>query len=187
LTPIALDPAHPFPRVVNKSLNFLVALEGQDSFGRNTDLAVVQAPRSLPRVVQLPEHLTNKGETSFFLLSSLMQAFVYELFPGIKVTGCYQFRVTRNSDLFVSEDDITDLRSALEGELSTRHLGDAVRLEVTQSMPDQLMERLKQECQLNDEDCYRVSGPVNLVRLFQLSELINRPDLKYLSSNTKTP
>ncbi len=179
ITPIALDPAHPFPRVINKSLNFLVSLEGKDSFGRNANLAVVQAPRSLPRVVKLPSHLESNGETSFILLSSFMQAFVQELFPGIKVTGCYQFRVTRNSDLFVSEDDITDLRSALEGELSTRHFGDAVRLEINHSIPDNLLERLKSECQLNDADCYRVNGPVNLVRLFQIPDLIDRPDLKY--------
>ncbi len=179
ITPIALDPAHPFPRVINKSLNFLVSLEGKDSFGRNADLAVVQAPRSLPRLVKLPNHLNSNSETSFILLSSFMQAFVHELFPGIKVTGCYQFRVTRNSDLFVSEDDITDLRSALEGELSTRHFGDAVRLEVNDKIPLKLLERLKNECQLNDADCYLVNGPVNLVRLFQMPDLIDRPDLKY--------
>ncbi len=128
LTPIALDPAHPFPKVINKSLNFLVTLQGQDSFGRKPHLAVVQAPRALPRVVRMPAHLESNGETCFVLLSSFMQAFVPELFTGMEVTGCYQFRVTRNSDLFVSEDDMTDLRSALQGELSTRHLGDAVRL-----------------------------------------------------------
>ena len=179
ITPIALDPTHPFPRVINKSLNFLISLEGKDSFGRNADLAVVQAPRSLPRLVKLPHHLESNGEISFILLSSFMQAFVHELFPGIKLTGCYQFRVTRNSDLFVSEDDITDLRSALEGELTTRHFGDAVRLEVNDKIPLKFLERLKNECQLNDADCYLVSGPVNLVRLFQMPDLIQRPDLKY--------
>ena len=187
ITPIALDPAHPFPRVINKSLNFLVSLEGKDSFGRNASLAVVQAPRSLPRLVKLPNHLVSSGETCFILLSSFMQAFVHELFPGIKVTGCYQFRVTRNSDLFVAEDEITDLRSALEGELSTRHFGDAVRLEVNHSIPEKLLDRLKIECQLNDADCYKVNGPVNLVRFFQLPDLIDRPDLKYDVVNPLLP
>jgi len=187
LTPIALDPAHPFPRVINKSLNFLVALEGKDSFGRNASLAVVQAPRSLPRVVRLPKQFETPGETSFILLSSFMQAFVGELFPGIKVTGCYQFRVTRNSDLFVSEDDITDLRSALQGELPTRHLGDAVRLEITANTPDNLVERILVESNLQESDCYRVNGPVNLVRLVQIPELIERPDLKFQIANPKIP
>jgi len=114
LTPIALDPAHPFPKVINKSLNFFVSLSGQDAFGREASLAVVQAPRSLPRVVPMPSHLCDAPH-GFVLLSSFMQAFVPQLFPGMAVTGCHQFRVTRNSDLFVDEDDITDLRSALQG------------------------------------------------------------------------
>ncbi len=187
LTPIALDTAHPFPRVINKSLNFLVALEGQDAFGRNADLAVVQAPRSLPRVVRMPPHLQGKNENQFILLSSFMQAFVAELFPGIKVLGCYQFRVTRNSDLFVSEDDVTDLRIALQGELPMRHLGDAVRLEMSSGIPDKLLQRLREENELLPSDCYHVNGPVNLVRLVQLPDLINRPDLKFMEVNPHIP
>ena len=186
LTPIALDPAHPFPRVINKSLNFLVTLEGKDAFGRNADLAVVQAPRSLPRVVRMPGHLCESADR-FIPLSSFMQAFVPELFPGIKVTGCYQFRVTRNSDLFVSEDDITDLRSALQGELPTRHLGDAVRLEITADAPDNLVDKLREVCDLLPEDCYLVNGPVNLVRLAQIPDLVNRPDLKFAENIPKIP
>jgi len=187
LTPIALDPAHPFPKVINKSLNFLVTLQGQDSFGRKPHLAVVQAPRALPRVVRMPAHLESTGETCFVLLSSFMQAFVPELFTGMEVTGCYQFRVTRNSDLFVSEDDMTDLRSALQGELSTRHLGDAVRLEVASGTPAELIQRLRVECDLNESDCYQVNGPVNLVRLFQVPDLIDRPDLKFVEVKPTIP
>lgn len=186
LTPIALDPAHPFPRVINKSLNFLVSLKGKDAFGRNADLAVVQAPRALPRVVKMPSHLS-QFKDSFIPLSSFMHAFVDELFPGIEVTGCYQFRVTRNSDLFVSEDDITDLRSALQGELPTRHLGDAVRLEINAGTPDELVERLRNECDLLPADCYRVNGPVNLVRLVQIPDLVDRPDLKFPSHTPALP
>ena len=187
LTPIALDPAHPFPRVLNKSLNFLVSLEGKDSFGRNAALAVVQAPRLLPRVVRMPKHLEGSGEICFIMLSSFMQAFVGVLFPGIKVNGCYQFRVTRNSDLFVSEDDITDLRSALQGELPTRHLGDAVRLEITSDTPDKLVERILDESNLQETDCFRVDGPVNLVRLIQIPDLTDRADLKFQEATPKIP
>ena len=178
ITPIALDPAHPFPKVINKSLNFLVTLEGKDSFGRKPTLAVVQAPRSLPRVVNLPEHLSPTPH-GFVLLSSFIQAFVGELFQGMTVTGCHQFRVTRNSDLFVSEDDITDLRAALQGELPTRHLGAAVRLEVTSEMPLELQEYLQNVEGLFDQDCYRVNGPVNLVRLVQIPDLVDIPKFKF--------
>ena len=178
LTPIALDPAHPFPKVINKSLNFFVTLDGEDAFGRTANLAVVQAPRSLPRVVPMPPHLSH-APNGFVLLSSFMQAFVPELFQGMTVTGCHQFRITRNSDLFVSEDDITDLRTALQGELPTRHLGDAVRLEITADMPDHLREYLLDAETLRSEDCYRVDGPVNLVRLVQIPDLVDRPDLKF--------
>ena len=178
LTPIALDPAHPFPKVINKSLNFLVTLEGKDSFGRKPKLAVVQAPRSLPRMVSLPEHLSTVPN-GFVLLSSFIQAFVPDLFKGMTVTGCHQFRVTRNSDLFVSEDDITDLRSALQGELPTRHLGDAVRLEITAEMPPELQEYLQKVEKLKDSDCYRVNGPVNLVRLVQIPDLVDIPKFKF--------
>ena len=178
LTPIALDPAHPFPKVINKSLNFFVTLEGEDAFGRSAELAVVQAPRSLPRVVMMPKHLSGATQC-FVLLSSFMQAFVPDLFQGMKVTGCHQFRVTRNSDLFVSEDDITDLRAALQGELPSRHLGDAVRLEIKSDMPQALTFYLLEVESLKPEDCYRVDGPVNLVRLVQVPDLIDRPDLKF--------
>ncbi|WP_423198498.1 MULTISPECIES: polyphosphate kinase 1 [unclassified Cupriavidus] len=178
LTPIALDPAHPFPRVLNKSLNFVVELSGKDAFGRDADLAIVQAPRALPRVVKMPEKLSGYPY-GFVMLSSFMQAFVHELFPAIEVLGCYQFRVTRNSDLFVSEDDITDLREALQGELPARHFGDTVRLEVSSDTPAPLARRLLLESGLAEQDLYRVSGPVNLVRLMQIPDLVDRPALKY--------
>ena len=180
LTPIVLDPAHPFPKVINKSLNFFVTLEGQDDFGRTPKLAVVQAPRSIPRVIQMPTRISQKPY-GIVILSTFMQSFVHELFPGMKITGCYQFRVTRNSDLFVSDDDISDLKESLKGELSTRHLGDAVRLEISSDIPDHLLKYLRKSCDLNSEDCYRVDGPVNLMRLMQVAEIVNRPDLKFPS------
>ena len=178
LTPIALDPAHPFPRVGNKSLNFIVSLTGKDAFGREANLAVVQAPRALPRVIQIPKRIS-ECEYSFVLLSSLVQSFVAELFPGLDILQAHAFRVTRNSELFVSDDEATDLREALQGELPTRHLGDAVRLEVSADTPHDLLEFLRLSTQLEATDCYRVNGPVNLVRLSQIPDFIDRPNLKF--------
>ncbi|CAM8354608.1 Ppk Polyphosphate kinase [Candidatus Methylopumilus planktonicus] len=186
LTPIVLDPAHPFPKVINKSLNFFVTLEGKDDFGRTPKLAVVQAPRSIPRVIQMPARISQKPY-GIVILSTFMQSFVHELFPGMKITGCYQFRVTRNSDLFVSDDDISDLKESLKGELSTRHLGDAVRLEISSDIPDHLLKYLRKSCDLNPEDCYRVDGPVNLMRLMQVADIVNRPDLKFPAHTPKLP
>ena len=179
LTPIGLDPAHPFPRVLNKSLNFVVELEGKDAFGRQAMMGIVQAPRALPRLVRMPEALSGYPH-GFVLLSSLMQHFVAELFPHLNVRSCNQFRITRNSELFVDEDEITNLRVALQGELPARHLGNAVRLEVSAETPPHMIRRLLDESQLNDRDCYRVNGPVNLVRLMQLPEMVDRPDLKFV-------
>ena len=179
LTPIGLDPAHPFPRVLNKSLNFVVELEGRDAFGRQAMMGIVQAPRALPRLVRMPEALSGYPH-GFVLLSSLMQRFVDALFPHLVVRSCNQFRITRNSELFVDEDEITNLRVALQGELPARHLGNAVRLEVSAETPPHMIRRLLDESELNDRDCYRVDGPVNLVRLMQLPEMVDRPDLKFV-------
>ena len=179
LTPIGLDPAHPFPRVLNKSLNFVVELEGKDAFGRQAMMGIVQAPRALPRLVRMPEALSGYPH-GFVLLSSLMQHFVDALFPHLVVRSCNQFRITRNSELFVDEDEITNLRVALQGELPARHLGNAVRLEVSAETPPHMIRRLLDESELNDRDCYRVNGPVNLVRLMQLPEMVDRPDLKFV-------
>ena len=134
LTPIGLDPAHPFPRPLNKSLSFMVTLDGKDAFGRSSGKAIVQAPRALPRVVRLPESHAD-APYEFVFLSSIIHAHMDELFPGMKATGCYQFRVTRNSDLFVDEEEIDDLLRAMEGELSSRRFGDAVRMELAEECP----------------------------------------------------
>jgi len=178
LTPIALDPAHPFPKVANKSLNFIVSLDGKDAFGRRARLAVVQAPRALPRVIQMPKNLA-KSDYGFVLLSSFVQKFVGDLFPGLTIVECHPFRVTRNSELFVSDDEVTDLRKALQGELPTRHLGDAVRLETSIDTPHALVERLRKENGLEPQDCYRIDGPVNLLRLSQVPDLVDKPGLKF--------
>ena len=179
LTPIGLDPAHPFPRVFNKSLVFAVELEGRDAFGRDARFAIVQAPRILPRIIKLPAELANGQGTTFVFLTSILHEHVQELFSGMTVLGCYQFRVTRNSDLFVEEEDVKDLRLALQGELPHRHFGDAVRLEVADDCPAQLVEFLLQQFGLGPADVYQVNGPVNLVRLMQLPSEVDREDLLY--------
>jgi polyphosphate kinase len=178
LTPIGLDPAHPFPKVLNKSLNFAVELAGKDAFGRNSDRAVVQAPRSLPRVIRLPAEIAG-CEYGFVFLSSILHAHVGELFPGMQVLGCYQFRVTRNSDLFVDEEENKNLREQLQGELPHRHYGDAVRLEVADNCSEEMRHFLLRQFGLGDEDVYQVRGPVNLVRLITVPDRVERPDLKF--------
>ena len=178
LTPIGLDPAHPFPRVYNKSLNFILPLSGHDAFGRKSTIAVVQAPRALPRLIKMPPAVSGQPN-GYILLTSLLRAFVGELFPGMEMQGCYQWRVTRNSDLFVDEEEVTNLRHALQGELSQRNFGSAVRLEIDQTMPRHIEEYLQKEFSLADADTYRVNGPVNLTRLMQICSAVHRPDLLF--------
>ena len=176
LSPLGLDPARPFPRIQNKSLNFIVRLEGKDAFGRDSELAIVQAPRSLPRVVPVP---IEGSARTLVLLTGIVHAFVQKLFAGIKVVGCYQFRVTRNSDLFVDEEEIDDLRRALEGELAHRRYGAAVRLETSNDCPADIVHFLLRQFTLSEVDTYSVPGPVNLNRLSAVYDLVQRPDLKY--------
>ncbi|MGH8670624.1 MAG: polyphosphate kinase 1 [Burkholderiales bacterium] len=178
LTPIGLDPAHPFPLVLNKSLNFAVELEGKDAFGRNSGTAVVQAPRALPRVIRLPERVA-ESEYDFVFLSSILHAHVGELFNGMQVTGCYQFRVTRNSDLFVDEEEVKNLRLALQGELPHRHYGNAIRLEIADICSQKMADFLLMQFNLGPHDLYRVHGPVNLVRLMDVPHWVDRPELKF--------
>lgn len=186
LTPIGLDPSHPFPRVLNKSLNFAVELDGKDAFGRSSNIAIVQAPRVLPRVIQLPEELAGCAH-GFVFLSSILHEFVGELFMGMTVLGCYQFRVTRNSDLFVDEEEITNLRTKLQGELPQRHFGNAVRLEVADNCSPAITEFLLSQFALQAVDLYRVHGPVNLVRLMQVPDWVERPDMKFRPFLPGTP
>ena len=178
LTPIGLDPSHPFPRVFNKSLNFAVELSGRDAFGRDSQRAIVQAPRVLPRIIKLPENIAD-GENTFIYLTSVLHQHVGELFAGLEVLGCYQFRVTRNSDLFVDEEEVKNLRIALQGELPQRHLGDAVRLEVADNCSEEMVQFLLAQFDLEEIDIYRVNGPVNLVRMMNVGDQVARPDLKF--------
>ncbi|MDD2686051.1 MAG: polyphosphate kinase 1 [Gallionella sp.] len=178
LTPIGLDPAHPFPRVLNKSLNFAVELQGKDAFGRTQARAIVQAPRVLPRTILMPPEISG-CEHGFVFLSSILHSHVGELFSGMEVLGCFQFRVTRNSDLFVDEEEVKNLRLSLQGELPQRHFGDAVRLEIADNCSPQIAEFLMREFELDPEDIYRVHGPVNLVRLMGIPDMVARDDLKF--------
>ncbi len=178
LTPIGLDPAHPFPRVFNKSLNFAVELTGRDAFGRDSQRAIVQAPRMLPRVIKLPDDVA-EGVNDFIFLTSILHQHVGELFSGMEVLGYYQFRLTRNSDLFVDDEEIKNLRLALQGELPQRHLGDAVRLEIADNCSEETLQFLATQFELDEVDIYRVNGPVNLVRLMNVPDLVARPDLKF--------
>lgn len=186
LTPIGLDPAHPFPRVLNKSLNFAVELEGKDAFGRNSGVAVVQAPRALPRVIRMPSEIAG-CEYGFVFLSSILHAHVNELFSGMQVKGCYQFRATRDSDLTVDDEDVKDLRVALQGELSHRQYGDGVRLEVADNCPDEMSSFLLGQFGLGQDDLYKVNGLVNLVRLMQIPDSVDRPDLKFTRYTPSIP
>ena len=186
LTPIGLDPAHPFPRVLNKSLNFAVELEGKDAFGRNSGVAVVQAPRALPRVIKLPPEIAG-GQNGFVFLSSILHAHVHELFTGMTVKGCYQFRVTRDTELSLDDEDAKDLRVALQGELSHRQFGDGVRLEVADNCPPEMTAFLLGQFGLTKDDLYQVNGIVNLVRLMQIPDFVDRPDLKFLPYTPSQP
>ncbi len=186
LTPIALDPAHPFPRILNKSLNFIVELDGVDAFGRHAGIAIVPAPRALPQLLKVPAGVS-RARHGLMLLTSIVQGFVGRLFPGLRLRSVHPFRVTRNSELFVDDEEITDLRAALQGELPQRHYGDAVRLEVSAGCPGPLVERLLREFQLTEADCYRVDGPVNLNRLSELIDTVDRPELKFASFEPAIP
>ena len=186
LTPIALDHARPFPRIFNKSLNFIVQLQGDDIFGRKTRIGIVQAPRILPRVIAVPPAVSGLAH-GLVLLTSIVQGFVGQLFPGMTVIGVHQFRLTRNSDLELDDVDVIDLRDAVEDELSERNFGEAVRLEVSRDTPTELIQFLADTFAISQDDCYEVDGPVNLMRLQQIIDLVPLPKLKYGNFVARVP
>ena len=186
LSPLGLDPVHPFPRILNKSLNFAVELEGRDAFGRDGDMALVRAPRSLPRIIRIPLAYS-QSEYEFVFLSDILHAFVNELFPGMKVTGCYQFRVTRNSELFVDEEEIEDLARALRGELLERGFAEAVRLETSRDCPAHVEAFLASKFGLESTEVYHCDGPVNLNRISAIHDLVERPELKCPAFKPRVP
>ena len=178
LSPLGLDPAHPFPKILNKSLNIVVVLKGRDAFGRAGHLAIVRAPRSLPRIIQLPEDVSG-GPHDFVFLSAVLSAFVDELFPGMKVEGAYQFRVTRNSELMVDEEEVDNIALALRDELAGRGYLRAVRLEIAEQCPKPIVRTLLENFDLPENAVYRINGPVNLNRVIQVYDLVQRPELKF--------
>jgi polyphosphate kinase len=178
LTPIGLDSAHPFPQVVNKSLNFVVELSGADAFGRESGIAIVKAPRVLPRIIRIPPAVAG-DDHAFVMLSSILHAHLHEMFPGRKVVGYSQFRVTRDADLWIDEEEVKNLRQALQGELPQRQFGSAVRLEVAAECPVPLAQFLLGQFGLNEADLYRCDGPVNIARLSSLVDQVDIPSLKY--------
>lgn len=179
ISPLGLDPSHPFPRLVNKSLNFIVQLEGKDAFGRDSGLAIIPAPRSLPRVIRLPAEVSQGEGDHFIFLSSIIHEFADKLFPGMEMLGCYQFRLTRNADLSFDQNEVEDLALTLRGELHSRRYGDAVRLEVAQKCPEPLVRFLLEQYKLSEDELYLVDGPVNLTRMMSMMGQIDRPELKF--------
>lgn len=186
LSPVGLDPAHPFPRILNKSLNFIVHLSGKDAFGRNSGRAIVQVPRSLAHIIEFPEEICESGRF-FVMTSSIIHRFIDELFVGMKVMGCYQFRITRNTDIFLDEEETDDLLRALEGELAYRQYGDEVRLEIADNMPDDQIEYLLSRSDLTEMDLYKVNGPVNMSRLTGLFDFVISHDLYFPAFVQNTP
>ena len=178
VSPLGLDPAHPFPRLVNKSLNFILSLDGKDAFGRDSGLAIVPAPRSLPRLIKVPQHILPEGD-NFVFLSSVIHAYVDEFFPGMSVTECHQFRVTRNSDLEMSNVEVEDFAMALKGELHSRRFGAATKLEVGEECPEKLTHFLLDHFDLTEDELFTLDGPVNLQRLMALFGMVDRPDLRF--------
>ena len=179
LLPVGLDPAHPFPQVANKSLNFIVKLGGQDAFGRDNSIAIVKVPRALPRVIKLPASVCAPGVQGFVLLTSVIRAHLESLFGDRPVEAFSQFRVTRDSELEVDEDDLTNLRQAMRTGLTTRHYGQAIRLEVVATCPEPLWRLLLDQFDLPPAALYRVNGPVNLVRLNQLIDQVDAATLRF--------
>lgn len=186
LSPLGLDPAHPFPKILNKSLNIIVVLEGRDAFGRAGHLAIVRAPRSLPRIIQLPEAVSG-GPNDFVFLSAVLSTFVDELFPGMTVQGAYQFRVTRNSELLVDEEEVENLALALRDELAGRGYMRAVRLEIAEECPQPIVDMLLEKFGLDEPAVYRIDGPVNLNRVIQIYDTVKRPDLKFPPFTPRLP
>ncbi|HEY0906834.1 MAG TPA: polyphosphate kinase 1 [Methylophilus sp.] len=182
LMPVSLDPSHPFPQVANKSLNFIVRIR----VGDEEKIAIVRAPRVVPRLVQLPPSVSH-GEQCFVSLTSIIRANLEVLFEGATILHFSQFRVTRNSDMEVDEDDVINLRTALREELAHRQYGEAVRLEVTHECDDTLAEFLLNQFNLPPLALYRVNGPVNLGRLIQLPDMAKGDHLKFAPFQPQWP
>jgi len=186
LSPLGLDPAHPFPRILNKTLNIAVVLKGRDAFGHEGHMALVRAPRSLPRIIRVPTEVSGPGD-HFVFLGEVLQAFADLMFPGFKVVGSYPFRVTRNSELIVEEAEVANLAHALSEELIGRGYARPVRLEIANDCPKAITAMLIQNFQLEETDVYRCDGPVNIIRAGLIYDWLDRPELKFPRFNPQLP
>ncbi len=175
LTPLGIDPVHPFPQLLNKSLNIILRLEITKDSEVSTRLAVVQVPQVLPRLVRLPGE---EDVHDYIFLGKLIGTYLADIFPGTKILGFWHFRVTRNSELYIDEDDVRNLLSAVEQELHNRRKGAAVRLEVDASTPDDICQYLLENLDLSEEDLYRIDGPLNPVRLLAICAGDHSPELR---------
>src|SRR3954468_22565774 len=175
LTPLAIDPAHPFPQLLNKSLNMMVQLEMTRDGETLKHLAVVQVPRVLPRLVKLPRE---NSAQEYVFLGHMIGHFLADLFPGTSILGFWHFRVTRNSELYIDEEEVGNLLKAVENELHNRRKGDAVRLEIEKSMPEQLVDTLLSHLRLKQDDLYIIDGPLNPTRLMAIYEGDHSPELR---------
>ena len=175
VTPLTVNPAHPFPRVVNKALCIAVLLRDQNG---EALFGMVQVPRLLPRLLRLPREEEGR-RLDFVFLADLVGMHIPELFRGFDIVSTVSFRLTRNSDLYLDEEEADDLLTAIEDELMNRRQGDTVRLEIDAEAPQEIVQRLMALNGLSPEQVYRVRGPVNLNRLLMLSSACPRPELKY--------
>jgi polyphosphate kinase len=175
LTPLSIDPSHPFPLLLNKSLNIIVEIEVSLKNRKEKRLAVVQVPRNLPRLV--PFKVTRK-QREFLFLGEVIYRHLDSLFPGNRILGHWMFRVTRNSELYLDEESISDMLKAMEEELDNRRKGDAVRLEISKGCPPHVRHQLMEELELSEEDLYIVDGPLNPTQLMQVYEGDHSPELR---------
>ena len=176
LTPLGLDPAHPFPQLLNKSLNCIVQLEVTQEGELRQRLAVVQVPRVLPRLVKLPR--PDSSAQDYLFLGALIGHYLADLFPGATILGYWHFRVTRNSELYIDEEETANLLKAVENELLNRRRGEAVRLEVEYGCPLEIRAQLLENLGLTEEDLFLIDGPVNPIRLAAIVEGDHSPELR---------
>jgi polyphosphate kinase len=175
LTPLGIDPVHPFPQLLNKSLNIILQLEVERDGSTSRHLAVVQVPQVLPRLVRLPGP---ENQRDYVFLGHLIGHYLADIFPGTKILGYWHFRVTRNSELYIDEDDVRNLLSAVEQELHNRRKGAAVRLEVDKDTPEEVSQYLMENLDLSEEDLYRIDGPLNPTRLMAICSGDHSPELR---------
>jgi polyphosphate kinase len=177
LTPLAIDPAHPFPQFGNKSLNILLWLDDPDTPATERMLAFLPVPRVLPRVVCVPG--SHRAPDTYIFIGEVLKLFARDLFPGYKILSQHAFRITRNSDLYIDEEEVQNLLKSIEEELYNMRKGAAVRLEIEADVPEDLLQELLKAIRLPRQHVFPIHGPVNLSRLLSVYDMIDRPDLKF--------